>query len=170
MASSDTENKNIAKQWHDAIAPAVVVDIGVGEGTYSILCRNGNEWIGIEAWPPYVEEFSLYDHYDEVVISDIRYTDLKAVHERPDLVIIGDVLEHMKKAEAQRVIAKLLKWGKQVIISVPMRHRDQGARKGNWFETHVDHWKHAEMVEYLGDNLLKSKKGKILAYYLCKGV
>lgn len=171
MASSDTENKDTAKQWHDALKPCVVVDIGAGKGTYSDLCRGaGEHWIAIEAWGAYVAEFNLRSKYDEIVVSDIRYTDLPAVHTRPDLVIIGDVLEHLRKDEAKAVIRKLRGWAKHVLISVPMRHRDQGARGDNWFETHVDHWHHKEMVAELGAGLVHSKKGRILGYYLVKGV
>lgn len=171
MPTSDQENKYIVSEWLRRINPGVVVDVGVGKGTYSDLAREiPQQWIGIEVFYPYVEQFDLQSKYDRIVISDIRYTSLRSVYPKPDAVIIGDVLEHMTKEEAQQVIKKLLVWAKHVIISVPLMHRDQGAVQGNPFETHVDHWTHAEMIEFIGKRLLQQKKGRILGYYLCKGI
>lgn len=170
MPTSSSENKHIVLDWKKAIKPKVVVDIGVGQGTYAKLARdfkNKEEtWLGIEIFYPYVSQFKLKKLYHKVIISDVRYTHLGLIHKKPDLVIIGDVLEHMKKDQAKRVIGRLHSWAKNVIISIPLRHREQGQHFGNPFETHVDHWGNAEMLEFLGDTLKESKKGKILGYYL----
>lgn len=169
MPTSSPENKEQVLEWKKALAPSVIVDIGVGQGTYSKLLRDFKKdeiWLGIEVFYPYVSKFNLEHLYNLIIISDVRYTHLKLVHERPDLVIIGDVLEHMKKDEAKQLIRRLISWAKNVIISIPVRHIAQGEHFGNPFETHVDHWRHEEMVEFLGDALDDSKKGKILGYYL----
>jgi 2-polyprenyl-3-methyl-5-hydroxy-6-metoxy-1,4-benzoquinol methylase len=169
MPKSSKENKEVAKVWCEQLKPVVVVDIGVGQGTYSILCREkGQKWIGVEAWAPYIEQFNLESLYNKVVVGDINYLDLSLVHSKPDLVIIGDVLEHMDKSVAETLINKLLDWSKDVIISVPLKHLAQDAWQGNFFEIHKDHWHHKEMVEFMGSNLVDTKTGKVLGYYLCR--
>src|SRR5690554_1542992 len=111
MPTSDRENKHLIRQWYRDINPDVVVDIGPGEGTYARLLRGSAKksarWYGVEAWGPYVEDFKLRELYHRVIISDVRHTALETVHPNPDLVIAGDVLEHMAKEEAQNVL-KLL--------------------------------------------------------------
>lgn len=169
MPTSSTEHKQLIKRWYDKLAPLTVVDIGPGQGTYAKLCKGKrSHWVGIEAWAPYVDQFNLNALYDEIVISDIRHTDLKSIHAGPDLVIIGDVLEHMNREDAIAVTYKLLGWGKHVLISVPLRHRDQHAVHGNWFETHQpDRWKFGHMLKELDHKIIKAKRGKVLGYILC---
>jgi predicted TPR repeat methyltransferase len=171
MPKSSKENKNIAKEWHDRIKPGVVLDIGPGQGTYASLCKTpGEYWIGIEAWAPYIEQFSLNDLYESVIVADVRHLNLDTLPRTPDLVIMGDVLEHMKKQEAKDVIKDMLERYGKVIISVPLKHLDQGAWEGNWFETHIDHWHHEEMLQYLKGLGVSAefKTGKVLGYYLCE--
>lgn len=168
MPKSSKENKNIAKLWHHQINPRVVLDIGPGQGTYATLCKQpGEYWIGIEAWAPYVKQFGLERLYDKVIIADARYMAFDKLGWFPDLVIMGDVLEHMHKDESMELILDMINRYSDVIISVPLKHLDQGAWEGNWFETHVDHWHHEEMVEFLGKYLKEYKTGKVLGYYLC---
>lgn len=170
MPTSSSENKEIVLEWKQAIKPKVVVDIGIGEGTYAKLARdfenNDEIWLGIEIFYPYVLQFDLEKFYHKIIISDVRYVDLSLVHEKPDLVIIGDVLEHMKKDEAKDVLVRLVEWAKNVIISVPLVHFEQGEHFGNPFETHIDHWGNIEMKEFLGNKLKDNKEGDVLGYYL----
>lgn len=168
MPVSAVENKSTVQEWYRAIDPDIVVDIGPGEGTYAKLMNGINTraiWFGIEAWGPYVGKYHLHDHYDEVIIADIRYTALERVATRPDLVIIGDVLEHLTKPEAQQTLDRLRTWCPNVIVSIPLIHLPQEPYEGNWFEIHRDHWYHEEMIDFLGKGLRDTKKGDILGYY-----
>lgn len=145
-----------------------MVDIGPGEGTYSDLLRHQHRgyWFGVEAWGPYVTKFNLWNKYDRVIISDARHVDYATIHHGPDLVIAGDVLEHMAHEESREVLARLKAWSRNVIISVPLVHHDQDAWEGNWFEHHQDHWSHEQMMENLGEGVVDYREGKILGYYL----
>lgn len=170
MPKSSKENKDVAKQWHDMLNPKVVLDIGPGQGTYATLCKKpGEYWIGIEAWAPYIEQFDLKSLYDSVIVADARFVNLDKLPRTPDLVIMGDVLEHMKKGEAKDLIAEMFSRYERIIISVPLKHLDQGPWEGNHFEIHVDHWHHEEMMQFLGGFLARTeyKTGKVLGYYLC---
>jgi hypothetical protein len=168
MPKSSKENKDIAKNWHDVIKPKVVLDIGPGQGTYASLCKSpGEYWIGVEAWAPYIKQFDLDKLYDQLIVADARYVNLDALKIKPDLVIMGDVLEHMTKSESKALITEMLRRYKNLIISVPLKHLPQGPWEGNWFETHVDHWHHKEMLEFLKEYKVDYKTGKVLGYYLC---
>lgn len=99
MPTSDREGKDWISSRIWSYQPDVILDIGVGEGTYATLLRPllpNALFIGMEIWEPYVEEFHLNDLYDEIIIADVREHWLPGV----DVVILGDVLEHMSKPEA----------------------------------------------------------------------
>lgn len=166
MPHSSHENKSLVQSWYRTNKPNTVVDIGPGAGTYAQLLRpiHKGRWTAIEAWAPYVNEFSLNNLYDNVVISDVRYVDLNKVHEAPDLVIAGDVIEHLDHKEAVELISRLKTWSKNVIVSVPIIHWEQGSYEGNWFETHKYHWSFEEMREIMGDDSV-AHRGKTLGYF-----
>ena len=169
MPTSDTEGKAWARDLIAGLAPASIVDIGPGEGTYVKLARGvtpGCRWIGIEAWGPYVEKFDLFTLYDWVIVSDVRHVDPYTIVRRPDLVILADVLEHMTQLEARGVLARMRDWAEHVLVSVPLAHHDQDPYQGNWFEIHREHWSSREMRRELGPGLVEAHEGKVLGYYL----
>lgn len=173
MPTSDNENKNIVKEWFDSISPDRTFDIGAGSGTYSKLINSDyshGKWTAIEAWAPYVDQFSLYDHYKRVIIGDARYLDYEKAYAgcpcNTTLTIMGDMLEHMSKDEAKELINSVMEYSNHIIISVPLVHYNQGAENGNWFEEHHDHWSYQEMCDFLGDKLIGSVEGDILGYFL----
>lgn len=166
MPTSDQENKDVVVRWYKALRPRSVLDIGAGAGTYSKLIQDKGRarWIALEAWTPYIKRYKLADKYDQVIVADARYLDYGLIS--ADLVIAGDVLEHMNKDEAKRCIDRFKQHSKAVIISIPLLHLDQDAYMGNWFEEHKDHWGYEEMCAYLGGGLQESIKGPTLGYFL----
>lgn len=126
-----------------------VIDAGCGGGTYRLQAGPvlpGVHWTGIEAWEPYVARFGLDKLYDRLVVSDLRKVDFTALAPA-DLVIFGDVLEHMTRAEAQAVVARASAVAPFVLISIPVVHYPQEAVEGNPFEEHVkDDWNHDEVM------------------------
>ena len=137
MPYSASENHEAVKAFVINNEIETVLDVGVGSGTYSNLLREHVDAIyGVEAWEPYLNEFNLYDKYDELFVDDVRVID---THELPwvDLVIFGDVLEHMSEEDSVRVwnnCAKIARWG---MVSIPIIHYPQGAEFGNPYEVHV---------------------------------
>lgn len=166
MPTSDHENKDVVVRWYDQLKPASVLDIGAGNGTYSKLIekKRNARWIALEAWSPYIKRYKLHDKYDDVVVADARYVDYSLI--KPDLVIAGDVLEHMTRNEAKRCIDQFKQHANAIIVSIPLLHLDQDAYMGNWFEKHVDHWTYKQMCDYLGGGLQESVKGPTLGYFL----
>ncbi|MFE7461684.1 hypothetical protein ACWFMI_23450 [Nocardiopsis terrae] len=168
MPTSDPELKDWALEHYRRLRPQVVADIGAGEGTYASLMRPHHraQWYAIEAWGPYVTDYGLRELYDRVIISDVRHVDLHTVHYGPDLVIAGDVLEHMAHEEACVVVAKLKAWADHLLVSIPVVHHPQGSFAGNWFDAHQDHWHHRDMLDLLGPGVVDSVQGRVLAYFL----
>lgn len=167
MPHSDAQGKDVALDWYRQIAPKTVVDVGAGSGTYARLMRQGwhqDHWTGIEAWEPYIDAFHLRDVYDELIVADA--CDVEPETLKADLVIFGDVLEHMTHSEARALLAKARSVAGNIIVSIPVLHLDQDDVGGNPFERHVDHWSYEQMREELADGIRKSWWGDVLAYFL----
>lgn len=170
---SDTENKDVVKQWIEDLEPAKVLDIGAGQGTYSKLARvddGHSHWAALEVFYPYVNQYELWQYYDEIHIGDARIIDYDKLGDF-DLIIAADMLEHMNKGDAKELIDELLDHCKQLLICFPVEHQEQHAGdEGNDFETHVDHWTAAEMDDFLDSQIVNNRLvGNVLAYYLVEG-
>lgn len=113
-----------------------VLDVGAGSGTYGKMLKNNvTEIFGVEVWEPYIDEYSLNDVYAGVYVQDVREIEPEFFAEF-DLVIFGDILEHMTHKEALDVweAASTANYG---LISVPIIHWPQGEVGGNPYEVHV---------------------------------
>jgi hypothetical protein len=98
----------------------------------------------VEAWEPYVERFALLDVYDSVTVEDVRHVNTFDY----DLVVFGDVLEHMTREDASNVYNLARAQAGAVIVSMPIVHYPQGEFDGNPFEVHVvDHWEHEQILD-----------------------
>lgn len=134
-------------------APESVLDVGCGFGKWGYLCReyldafNGRwrpeDWTtridGIEFFEPYIldHQRALYSH---ITIGDIR--DLCHQIDRYDVIIAGDVIEHMHKDEAEEVVETLYaKTDKLLIVNIPLGTGwDHPAQYGNPAELHRSEW------------------------------
>jgi predicted TPR repeat methyltransferase len=121
------------------------LDVGCGKGTYSQLLREHTDVMdGIEIWQPYIDEFDLHNQYDILFTGDARTEILKTRDKWYDLVIFGDILEHMTRNESMAMwqeASRIAHWG---LISVPIIHYPQGAEYGNPYEVHVQDHLHPE--------------------------
>lgn len=136
MPGSARENDEFVRDWVKKNDVRHVLDMGAGRGTYSDLLRDIVETIdAVEIWQPYIDEFDLHNKYDAVYNDDIRGFTTDGNHY--DLVIFGDVLEHMTEPEALHVWTAAMDYSKAGLISVPIIHYPQGAEYGNPHEVHV---------------------------------
>ena len=119
------------------LRPATLLDVGPGQGTYSDLLRGvtpGSSWSCVEIFEPYVEMFELRRKYDVVHLVDIRSFSWPT---RYDVVILGDVLEHLTLADALRVWASARPHARHIVLSIPIVEYPQGVHYGNIHETHL---------------------------------
>lgn len=124
-----------------------VIDFGPGEGTYSILGRHiapNARWIGVEIFAPYIERYDLDQKYDSVILSDLRYPEI-----RHDLSIFGDVLERLPGPDVQRVLNVQAELSRYIYVSVPIIPAPQGPSHGNDHEAHLYDWEFDEMSDLL---------------------
>lgn len=128
------------------VGPVSVLDIGPGVGTYAkLLAGPGvSRLTGIEIWEPYVHTYRLRDYYDEVIVGDARVVDWPSA----DVVIMGDVAEHMDVPDAQRLWRKAeASAAKAIFLSIPIVHYPQGHIEGNPHEHHVvEDWNHDRVL------------------------
>lgn len=144
-----------------------VLDVGAGRGTYGILLGPHVDRIdAVEVWPPYVEEFNLHEIYDSVIIGDIRT--LPVPEYNYDLIVFGDVLEHMNQEESKNVWLKSEGFCRYGLISVPIIHYPQGAEFGNPHEVHVQEHLHPEDIKRDYGPFVFEREYKITGTYIRK--
>ncbi len=122
-----------------------VLDVGPGRGQWYDLLHTffpTATFDAIEIFEPYVERYQLLKRYRSVCIADVRDRDLE--HDPYDLVIFGDVLEHMEKVDAIWVVDNYVQ--QHAIISIPIGVCPQEPTEENPYEEHVSTW-------YTGDVL-----------------
>ena len=126
-----------------------MVDVGPGWGKYVTILRpilQDVTFTAVEVWGPYVRDYRLESKYEKVVVADIRYVSWDKIG-RADVVIFGDVLEHMSAEEASAVYQSAGEVCDYLIISIPVSKASQGEVHGNPFETHVeDDWSHEKVM------------------------
>lgn len=136
MGVSSPENNNWFTDVVKKIQPKTVLDVGAGAGKYLYLIRqalgDSIKVTALEVWEPYIQKFNLKTLYNEVIQEDVRNIE----NFNYDLVIFGDVLEHLTEEEAVKVWNKTSQQAKYGVISLPIIRYPQGAINGNPYEVH----------------------------------
>ncbi len=113
---------------------AKILDIGAGAGAYyDMLSNEGyNNLDCVEAFERYIIEYKLREKYNNVILGDITKLDID--FDQYDLIILGDVLEHIQLEDAKVLLDKMKR--SNVIIGVPFES-PQGIHFDNTFEIHL---------------------------------
>lgn len=110
-----------------------VLDVGAGSGCYGEMLKGHfHRIVALEIFPNYVDMFNLKEKYDEVVIGDIVTYDFYEY----DLIIMGDVLEHLSVEDAQKIVYEAQRHSHALLVAVPYMFQ-QGEEYGNVYETHL---------------------------------
>ncbi|MEV5236473.1 class I SAM-dependent methyltransferase [Streptomyces pseudogriseolus] len=159
MPTSDAEGKDWSLERFKRVQPKTVCDVGPGEGTYAKLFRPhepdepGVWWTGIEVHGPYVKRYRLKSTktrkmYDELHVMDVREALDHLFHR--DLVIFGDVLEHMPREDAVALLRRAKQAGCwNILVSLPIVESEQGEVDGNPHEAHLHQWDADDMDQVL---------------------
>ena len=119
-----------------------VLDVGAGAGKYGALVRRHRpsvrDVVALEAYGPYVDQFALQTIYSKVIIG-LAISLLDDPNEKWDLVILGDVLEHMPKSIGLDVLHFLVYRTRYLWLQWPIRYL-QGPEAGNDLEAHISVW------------------------------
>jgi 2-polyprenyl-3-methyl-5-hydroxy-6-metoxy-1,4-benzoquinol methylase len=158
---------------------ARVLDVGPGSGNYYDLLNNRGEyegypgaalsnieWTAVEIFPNYIDFFNLHSKYSSIIISDIYDVDWEELGWF-DVVIFGDVLEHMEESRGREVIAKAVEHAGAVIISLPIVDYPQGSSYGNEHEAHIEQYTPERMRKILSEYyIIDSYEGEIIGTYI----
>lgn len=116
-----------------------ILDVGAGQGKYGIMLGDYAHVDACEIWEPYVVENDLRAIYRRVIVRDFvdvaDESSTSGVSEY-DLVVMGDVLEHINRPAAQRAIERVTTGGADVIVVVPYEY-PQDEEDGNVYQRHV---------------------------------
>lgn len=145
-----------------------ILDIGAGSGIWRDVIgpvQPGAHWTAVEVWGPYVGEFGLEARYDRVIVGDARYLDWAKLGTF-DLVLFGDVLEHMPPDDAAALLGAALAASAYVVVSMPIVHYPQGPEFGNPYETHVAHYDPATARALFGERVVGESLGEIVGTFI----
>jgi hypothetical protein len=121
---------------HDSI-----LDIGPGEGKFGrMLGRIGSsaKRIAVEVDATYVEQYGLRAVYDEVLIMDAACL-MDHVDWKFGAVIIGDVIEHLRKSVGMDLLNFLMYRTRVIFVKFPVQML-QDDWEGHAREAHVSVW------------------------------
>lgn len=127
--------------------PQRILDVGAGYGKHGVLLR---EYLdptptvhGVEAWEPYVKAHRLEGIYDHLYTRDVltfSAADLLTY----DLIVMGDVIEHIEKPDALDLLARAP--GAWFVIATPVVHFHTDPDLPPT-ERHVSHWTAADFEQ-----------------------
>lgn len=151
-----------------------ILDVGCGAGAYGKLfadCPN----IHLHALDAtdYRKEFELDKYYESFTQADMRDLDkLKSLGDF-DLVIFGDVLEHVNVKDAQAVLATAETFADYILVAVPYEYEQVG-ENGNHYQDHLQPDLTPRIVNERYPKLKLIKKCylngmEIYGYYIMKG-
>jgi hypothetical protein len=114
---------------------AKILDVGAGIGTYSdhLKPKGYNNIDAVEVFENYIKDYKLGEKYNKIFNEDITKSqiDLNSY----DLIIFGDIIEHVSMEEALKLLNKINP-ETSVIVAVPF-NAPQGEHFGNIYETHL---------------------------------
>jgi len=116
---------------------------------------------GVEVFPKYITPIQRR-LYNRIIQKDIF--DALGELEEYDVIILGDVIEHIEKERVYELLEELFKHSQNILISTPLGFLYQeGTWSGNRYEVHKSRWKlkdfrNYQIVEYriLRDELTDS--------------
>ena len=112
---------------------AKILDVGAGAGKYGSMFYGTFHIDAIEIFTPNIEKFNLKFIYNKVMPCNVTTYNFKKGEY--DLVILGDVLEHLTVPEAQTVLWRIRESGAACLVLVPYQY-PQGPFDGNDHEDH----------------------------------
>ncbi len=130
------------------------LDIGCGAGKYARMIRSmlPDSYIeGIEIDKEYVTKFALDEVYDAVRCMPAEALIDGPQGEQYDLVVLGDVIEHMRKSDGINILHFLAYRCKRMIVVYPTKYvqYDSGGKKG---ESHRSVWSVQDFEQFSCDH------------------
>lgn len=141
---------------------ATILDIGAGEGTYwNYLSDYFTNISAVEVFKPNIDNYKLEEKYKMVYnenIKDFRYGYY-------DIIIFGDVIEHLSVEDAQQVLEYTHERCKEMIVAVPYLN-PQGIEEDNIYEIHIQNDLTDELMKQRYPFLKNVFKNDFYGYYI----
>ena len=133
MASLDIGKPESVKWIHDHFPKgATCLDVGACDGKWGKLLNDYLKMDAVEIYEPNIRKHQLWNIYGIVFNYDVREME----YDNYDLIIFGDVLEHMSVEDAQKVIAYAEPRCRDFLIAVPYQWTNR-SHYGNPWEVHI---------------------------------
>lgn len=130
MGSYDYGKPEVVAWIREEFPPeSSILDVGAGDGKWRYLLRQFPNMDAVEAFGPNLRFLTGYRRTFHADIRDFRF-------DWYDLIIFGDILEHLTVEQAQAVLDYAKPRCRDMIIAVPFLY-EQGAIYGNPYEVHV---------------------------------
>jgi len=133
----------VISRFLEKIQPKTFLDIGAGAGKYGELIKKLDSNVlstAVELEDDYIKKFNLNSIYDEVW--NMSATDLiapKYYEKTFDVVMVGDVIEHLKKSDGVDLLNFLVYRSRWIILQFPHQYL-QNAVDGYEAEAHIAVW------------------------------
>lgn len=130
-----------------------VLDLGAGEAKWGKLLKGKVARVdGVEVWKKYIDKYKLHNFYDKLYNVNMKDFIFETEY---NTAILGDVLEHLPKEEAEIFLANLKSKVNVIYLTIPVTVCIQdGNAIGNPYETHHYQWSDKEIRFDLGFELL----------------
>jgi hypothetical protein len=118
-------------KFHPSVETSIL-DIGAGGGKYKRLLSEYKNMDAVEVWQPYVGRLKLRELYRNVFVTDIGDFGFDFY----DVIILGDVLEHIKTEKAIGLMKRLMQKCHDLVVILPFLNESPDALEGNPHEIH----------------------------------
>ena len=133
------------------LKPQIFLDLGAGAGKYGELVKKispSTKLTAVEIQRDYIKKFRLPSIYNEVW--NISVTDLinpKYYDSNFDVIMIGDIIEHLKKSDGIDLLNFLIYRCRWIILEFP-HHYLQNSVDGYHSEAHISVWTKDDFVSF----------------------
>lgn len=114
-------------------AEATILDVGAGSGTYyNYLHEYFKNIDAVEIFKQNIDNFKLTEKYNKVYNENI----INLKYHKYDIIIFGDVIEHLNVEDAKQVLEYAYNNCKEMIVAIPYE-LEQDEVGGNIYEKHL---------------------------------
>ncbi|MFA5404146.1 MAG: class I SAM-dependent methyltransferase [Ignavibacteria bacterium] len=161
MGTSNWQNISYCIEIIRRINPRTILDVGAGFGRWGFLsrefleiwddCNYSDNWKrkidAVEIFDKYVKPYHSY-FYDNVYIEN-AIDFINKQESNYDLIICGDIIEHLEKKEGKEFIDGCLKHSRYLMINIPIGKKwEQDIINENEYEIHKSQWYYSDFKKY----------------------